>query len=456
MTATRPTESSPGPSSSHPSAGSGAIAPVRLGLLGCGNVGASFLSLVDTQREAIASRTGIELEVARVAVRDKARARPATDEGALAGRLVTDPRAVVEDPAVEIVVELIGGAEPARSLVLAALGAGKPVITANKELVATFGGELMKAAEAAGVDFLFEASVAGAIPLVRLLRESLAGERIARVTGIMNGTTNFVLTKMSEEGLEYAEALAQAQALGYAEADPTADVEGYDAASKAAIVAGIAFDADVIASDVYREGITAVGRSDISFAHKLGYEVKLLALAERKGDGVSVRVHAAMVPAAHPLASVRGAFNAVFLEGDSAGEMMVYGRGAGGLPTASAVLGDVIEAAHHLREGTRARTAVRRPATIAPISELTSQYYLSIDVIDEPGVLAAVAGVFGRHRVSIRSMEQVGLAGEARLVFLTHEAREADMQATLAELAELEAVDRVGCLLRVIGPEEGD
>jgi homoserine dehydrogenase len=363
----------------------------------------------------------------------------------------------VVDPSIDVIVELIGGIEPARSLVLAALAAGKPVVTANKELLATFGAELLSAAEKGGVDLFYEASVAGAVPLVRLLNDSLAGERIVRVMGIVNGTTNYMLTSMSEEGCDYAVALAEAQALGYAEADPTADVEGFDARAKAAILAGIAFDADVVASDVYTEGITAIGASDIAFAHKLGYVVKLLAVAERVSDGptpaVAVRVHPAMVPREHPLASVRGAFNAVFVEGDTAGELMVYGRGAGGMATASAVLGDVVAATHHLREETRGRAVRRERVEVHPISELRTQYYLTLDVKDQPGVLATVAQVFGDHHVSIRSMEQIGLGGGARLVFITHIAREADVQATLASLAELDVVARIGVLLRVIGPE---
>ncbi|MHB8457800.1 MAG: homoserine dehydrogenase, partial [Acidimicrobiales bacterium] len=360
-----------------PDTGPPVAQPVRIGLLGCGNVGAAFLALVDSDAEAIAGRTGIRLDVTRIAVRDEGRERPDDLSAArLASRLGADAMSVVLDPGVEIVVELIGGTEPARTLVLAALAAGKPVVTANKELVAACGAELIAAAEGAGVDLLFEASVGGAIPLVRLLRESLAGERIERLTGIVNGTTNYMLTRMSETGLGYPQALAEAQALGYAEADPTADVEGVDAAAKAAILAGIAFDADVVANDVHREGITAIGASDIEFAHRLGYEVKLLAVAERatrlapseEAQAISVRVHPAMVPAEHPLASVRGSFNAVFVEGDAAGELMVYGRGAGGRPTASAVLGDVIEAAHHVREGTRARSAMRRRVELRPIA----------------------------------------------------------------------------------------
>jgi len=434
--------------------------PLRIGLLGCGNVGAAFVALVDGGSESIARRTGIGLEISRIAVRHLDRERPgAGDRAGLEGRLTTDPDAVVTASDVDLVVELMGGTDPARALVLAALAAKKPVVSANKELLATSGRELSAAAEAAGVDLLFEASVAGAIPLVRLLRDSLAGEQIGRLTGIVNGTTNYMLTRMSEEGLGYSEALAEAQALGYAEADPTADVEGFDAAAKAAILAGVAFDADVVVTDVHREGISGLQTSDIEFAHRLGYEVKLLAIVERVrspdsgGPGVAVRVHPAMVPKDHPLSSVRGPFNAVFVEGDAVGELMVYGRGAGGKPTASAVLGDVIDAAHHLREGSRGRSSLRHPVDLRPITELYSQYYLTLDVADRPGVLAAVASVFGQHRVSIRSMEQIGLAGEARLVFITHPALEADLQATLRELARLEAVERIGSVLRVIGDE---
>jgi homoserine dehydrogenase len=430
---------------------------VHVGLLGYGNVGAAFTRLIDSQSEAIALRIGHKLRVTRIAVRDVAKKRPDSVLAEAGARLSGDAASVVEDPSIDIIVELIGGIEPARSLILTALQAGKPVVTANKELLASVGAELLSAAERGGVDLFYEASVAGAIPLVRLLNDSLAGERIVRVMGIVNGTTNYMLTSMSEEGCDYAVALAEAQKLGYAEADPTADVEGLDARAKAAILAGIAFDADVVASDVHTEGITAIGASDIAFAQKLGYVIKLLAVAERVSDGptpaVAVRVHPAMVPREHPLASVRGAFNAVFVEGVTAGELMVYGRGAGGMATASAVLGDVVAAAHHRREETRGRAVRRERVEVRPISELRTQYYLTLDVKDQPGVLATVAHVFGEHHVSIRSMEQIGLGGDARLVFITHTAREADVQATLAAMAQLDVVARVGVLLRLIGPE---
>ncbi len=428
--------------------------PVSVGVLGCGNVGSAFVSLVDEGAGAIAERTGIALSVSKIAVRDLSRPRDGVRVGA---RLTDDGLGLATDDGVDLVVELMGGVEPARSYILAALAAGKPVVTGNKELLAAAGAELLGAAESAGVDLFFEASVAGAIPLLRLLSDSLAGEPITRVMGIVNGTTNYVLTCMSEEGSDYFAALAEAQELGYAEPDPTADVEGYDARAKAAILAGIAFDADVVAEDVFCEGITHIGAADIDFAHRLGYEVKLLAVAERAGDaanpGVAVRVHPAMLPVEHPLATGRGAFNAVFIEGEFAGELMCYGRGAGAGPTASAVLGDVLAAAHHLLSGTRGRRMRRNRVSIRPMAELQTQYYLTLDVADRPGVLASVATVFGDHNVSIRSMEQVGLGDEARLVFITHRALEADVQATLAALARLEVVERVGGLLRVIGQE---
>jgi homoserine dehydrogenase len=429
--------------------------PVRVGLLGCGNVGSALLGLIEKDAGLIESRTGIRLAVARVAVRNLAKDRP-MELGPY--RPTHDGTEVVEDPEVDVVVELIGGVEPARTFVLEALKAGKPVVTGNKELLANAGGELSEAAAAAGVDLLFEAAVAGGIPLIRPLRESLAGEQVSAVMGIVNGTTNYILTRMSEDGVSYAEALSEAQGLGFAERDPTADVEGFDASAKAAILASVAFGRDVVAGDVYREGISGLSNHDIAFAKRLGYEVKLLAVAESDGDSgsnarIGVRVHPAMVPRTHPLASVRGSFNAVFVEGDSVGELMFYGRGAGGAPTASAVLGDLLDAAHNLRGGGGGRAAVRRRAHIKPIDELRSQYYVNIEVLDRPGVLASVAAVFGANGVSIRYMEQVGLGDAARIVFITHTATEGDVQATLHGLRQLESVKRIGGLLRVIGPE---
>jgi homoserine dehydrogenase len=421
---------------------------VRIGVLGYGNVGAAVVALIGENGDTIAARTGLRLEVARVAVQDMSKARAGFP------MFTDDAAGVVVDPEVDLIVEVIGGLQPAKDLVLAALKAGKPVVTANKELMAACGAELFDAAAKAGVDLLFEAAVAGAIPLMRPLRESLAGDRIKRVLGIVNGTTNFILTRMTESGQSFAEALAEAQALGYAERDPTADVEGHDAAAKASIIASLAFGVRVVAGDVYREGITAVTADDIRMAGRLGYVVKLLAVIDDVGGEVAVRVHPAMVPVAHPLASVRESFNAVFVEGAAAGELMFYGRGAGGRPTASAALGDVIDAAANLRQGTSAGVPGLASARIRPMDEVRAQYYLSLDVADRPGVLEQVAAAFARHLVSIVQVLQTGMGQEARLVLVTHTALERDMQATVAELRELDSVDRVGTLLRVIGAEQ--
>jgi len=432
------------------------VGVVRVGLLGCGNVGGALVEILDREGETIARHLGVKLVITRVAVRSISNARV---EAVGAARLTRDAHSVVVDPDVDVVVELIGGIEPARELIAAALGAGKPVVTGNKELLAIYGGELFALAEASGRPLLFEAAVAGAIPLIRALAVSLAGEPIVRVMGIVNGTTNFILSQMSEEGITYSEALGEAQRLGFAERDPSADVEGFDASAKAAILASLAFNADVVAGDVYREGIEKIELADIDFARRLGYVVKLLAVAECVSDPtaceteIAVRVHPAMLPVEHPLAGVRGPFNAVFIEGAHAGELMLYGRGAGGVPTASAVLGDLIEVASSFTSGAAPRPMHRDAVTIRPIDELLTQYYVTLDVADRPGVLAAVATAFGAHSVSIRSMEQVGLGDEARLVFITHVAKEADLQATLAELGRLDAVRRIGGLLRVIGVE---
>ena len=428
---------------------------VRVGLLGCGNVGAALVQLVEDRGGEITARTGVRLELGRVAVRSLARKRPVhLDDGVL----TVDAAEVVADPNVDLVVEVMGGIEPARELILAALAAGKPVVTANKELLANHGAELFAAANAAGVDLLFEAAVAGGVPIMRPLRESLVGEEVRRVMGIVNGTTNFILTQMSEHGTSYAEALAEAQQLGYAERDPTADVEGYDAGAKAAILASLAFGAKVVAGDVYHEGISGITPTDIDFARRLGYVIKLLAIAELVGEpdgteAVAVRVHPTMVPLSHPLAGVRDSFNAVFVEGAAVGDLMFYGRGAGGDPTGSAVLGDLIDAATNLGKGTHASliSLVRRP--IRPIDELLTSYYLNLDVHDRPGVLRAIAEVFERHGVSIRSMEQEGTGDTARLILITHEAREADVQATLEDIRGLDVILNVTSVLRVIGAE---
>ena len=429
---------------------------LRIGLLGCGNVGAALVTLLDERRDAVAARTLLELEITRIAVRSTAKDRGLRIDPSV---FCTDAADIVSDPEIDIVVEVIGGIEPARSLLHDAIAAGKPVVTGNKELLANHGAQLFAAADDAGVDLLFEAAVAGAIPLIRPLRESLAAEPVQRIMGIVNGTTNYILTQMADRGASYAEALSEAQSLGYAERDPTADVEGFDAAAKAAIIATVAFGAVVVAGDVYREGISRIALHDIEMARRLGYAVKAIAVAERTGDGdgerpeVAVRVHPAMVPFQHPLASVRDSFNAVFIQGDAVGELMFYGRGAGGRPTAGAVLGDLVDAAVNLASGGPGRIGRLVPACVCSIDDLRSAYYIGMEVADEPGVLASVAAVFGSHGVSIRSMEQHGLGDDARLVFITHECIERDLQATLRDLRGLEAVHDLGNVIRVIGDE---
>jgi len=423
---------------------------VRIGLLGCGNVGAALVQLVERQADVIEARTGVRLQISRVAVRNISRDR---EVELPEGVLTRDAHSVVNDPTVDVIVEVMGGIEPARELIAEAISHGKPVITANKELLANVGHELWAQSDAAGVDLLFEAAVAGGIPLIRALRESLRGEPVTRVMGIVNGTTNFILTKMTDEGADYSAALSEAQRLGFAERDPTADVEGFDAGAKAAIIASIAFGARVVAGDVYHEGISGVTAADIAIARRLGYVVKLLAIAEKIDDTetIAVRVHPAMVPMNHPLASVRDSYNAVVVEGDAVGQLMFYGRGAGGFPTASAVLGDVIDAAVNLQKKTFGSIGSFKRVPVMPIDETSSQYLIGLDVEDKPGVLHAITGVFANHGVSIRAAEQEGIDDDARLVFITHRAREADVQACVSEFRKSPAVRRASGLIRVIG-----
>lgn len=425
---------------------------MKVGMLGCGNVGAAVIRLLDEHRDDIARRAGCRLEVAKVAVRDAAKPR---DVPLDPSRFVTDPFEVIDDPDVDIVCELLGGVEPAGALIVGAFDRDKPVVTANKELLATRGRELFDASDAKGLDLYFEAAVGGGIPLIRPLKESLAGERLRRVMGIVNGTTNFILTKMSEEGRGFDDVLREAQTLGYAEADPSADVDGHDAAAKCAILASIAFNARVVAEDVYREGISRVSPEDIEYARRLGYVVKLLAIAEMDEDErIAVRVHPAMIPAAHPLASVRDAFNAVFVEGPRVGELMFYGRGAGGDPTATAVVGDLIAVARNLIAGARGvGCTCFYERTIRPMAEMTGQYYILLRVEDRPGVLAEIAGALGRNEVSIKSVWQEGIGANAQLVFVTHRAQEGAFQQAVSELEAVAGVEEVRSVLRVEAEE---
>ncbi len=425
---------------------------LRVGMLGCGHVGAAVIRLLDEHRDDIARRAGCRLEVAKVAVRDPAKPRNVPLDPS---RFVTDPVEVIDDPDVDIVCELLGGVEPAGALIKGAFDRDKPVVTANKELLATRGRELFDASDAKGLDLYFEAAVGGGIPLIRPLKESLAGERLRRVMGIVNGTTNFILTKMSEEGRGFDDVLREAQDLGYAEADPSADVDAHDAAAKCAILASIAFNARVVADDVYREGISRVSSEDIEYARRLGYVVKLLAIAEMGEDErIAVRVHPAMIPAAHPLASVRDAFNAVFVEGPRVGELMFYGRGAGGDPTATAVVGDLIAVARNLIAGARGvGCTCFYERTIRPMAEMTGQYYILLRVEDRPGVLAEIAGALGRNEVSIKSVWQEGIGADAQLVFVTHRAQEGAFQQAVSELEAIAGVEEVRSVLRVEAEE---
>jgi homoserine dehydrogenase len=397
----------------------------------------------------MSERTGLDLEVRKVAVRDAARGRDI--DPAL---LTTDARSVVDDPGVQLVVELIGGVDPAGELVLAALAAGKPVVTANKELIAARGPELFAAAASAGVPLLFEAAVGGGIPIIRPLAETLAGEQIARISGIVNGTTNFILSQMTDAGDDYDAALATAQDLGYAEADPAADVSGADAAAKAAILASLAFGIWVPTDAIYTEGIEGVSPIDIEFAAGLGYVVKLLAMAERTAGGVSARVHPALVKLDHPLASIRGATNAVFIEGPSVDQLLFAGPGAGGEPTATAVLGDVIDAARELLAGSEVAPRINlAPGEVIDFGEVASKWYLRLEVADRPGVLAQIAGAFGDAAVSIKSVWQEGLGDEATVLLVTHSASETSHRRALEALDRLDVVKRVAAVIRVESEE---
>ena len=420
---------------------------VRLGLLGCGTVGGGVATILARETDDITARTGAKLEITRVAVRDTTKDRGL---GLPPEVFTSDPAEVVEATDVDVIVEVMGGRDQAGDLIRRALELGKPVVTANKELVAHEGPELYAAARAAGVDLAYEAAVAGAIPIIKPMKESLAGDHVDRVVGILNGTTNYILTRMTEEGAAYDDVLADAQALGYAEADPTADVGGGDAAAKCAILASLAFDTSVYADDVFTAGIESVTEVDIRVADRLGYVIKLLGIASVVDGRVAVRVHPAFLPKTHPLASVRGSFNAIFVQARAAGELMFYGPGAGAEPTGSAVVGDVIDVARNLMQTARgAAESQHRPMPIRPIEDLSTQYYVLLDVEDEAGVLAQVATVFGDHDVSIAQVWQEGHDDSAQLVLITHRAREGDLRATVDALGATPCVRSVASVLRV-------
>lgn len=422
---------------------------LKVGMLGCGNVGSQIARLLVANRADLASRAGAQLELVKVAVKDIKAKR----EGISPSLLTDDPYSIVNDPAIDLIIEVIGGISPAKELILAAFKNGKSVVTANKALLANEGSALYQAAGEANVDLYYEAAVAGAIPILRPLRESLVGDHVTRIMGIVNGTTNYILTKMDESGTAFSDALKQAQDLGFAEADPTADVEGFDAADKAAILAGLAFHSRVTDKDVYREGITKITAADVKVAKAMDMVIKLLAITELTSEGeISVRVHPALISRNHPLASVRESFNAVFVQAKSAGEMMFYGRGAGGEPTASAVLGDLVAIARHkVLGGIGPKESDYASLNIAAIGQTKTRYLIRLNVADKPGVLESVAHVFASHGVSIQTVRQSGIGDKAELIVMTHSSTELALATTVKDLGKLPVVTDVASVLRVEG-----
>ena len=420
-----------------------------IGMLGCGVVGSQVARLLTEDSGDFAARSGARLSLKRIAVRDLSAKR----EHVKSELLTADSNSVVDDPTIDIVIEVMGGIEPARTLILKAITNGKSIITANKALLAKHGAELFEAADKKGVDLYYEAAVGGAIPILRPLRESIVGDHVHRIMGIVNGTTNYILTKMDEEGSDFGVALKEAQELGFAEADPTADVEGHDAAAKAAILAGLAFHTRVTSDQVSAEGITKITSRDVAVAHDINHVIKLLAIAELTERGeVSVRVQPTLLPRQHPLAAVRNAFNAIFVEAESAGELMFYGRGAGGAPTASAILGDLIAIARNMTSGGAGHgESDYAELKFADPGSVNTRYLIRLDVNDRPGVLASVAQIFATNKVSIETVRQSGRGNSAELIVMTHSANEGSLSKTVAELAKSDVVKSVESVLRVEG-----
>ena len=424
-----------------------AYRPIRVALLGAGSVGSQVARLLIENREELALRVGADVELAGVLVRNPGATRDADIPAHL---LTSDAETLILGS--DIVIELLGGIEPAKTYVRMALESGADVVTANKALIAAHGPELFDLAEQLGAQLYFEAAVGGAIPIIRPLRESLAGDKVNRVMGIVNGTTNFILDRMESTGADFEEALAEATALGYAEADPTADIEGFDAASKAAILASLAFHSEVPVEKVYREGITSITAITIETARQAGYTVKLLAICERVGEGLVARVHPTLIPLTHPLAAVRGAYNAVFVEAESAGQLMFYGAGAGGTQTASAVLGDLVSAAkRHLAGGPGLSDSVHADLEALPVQDIETRYQITLQVLDLPGVLASIASIFATHDVSVETVSQSPAEHDALLTVMTHKASEADLEQVVASLRKNEAVRNVTSVIRVEG-----
>ena len=424
---------------------------IYIGMLGCGVVGSQVAALLEKNNAELSTRAGAKLILKKIAVRDIKAAR----EGINQSLFTTDAQSVIDDAEIDIIIEVMGGIDPARELILAAIKNSKSVITANKALLASHGADLFTAADNKGVDLYYEAAVAGAIPIIRPMRESLVGDQITRVMGIVNGTTNYILTKMDEEGRAFADVLKEAQSIGYAEADPTADVEGIDAASKAAIIAGLAFHSRVSVDDVYREGISSITADDVAVAKTMNHVIKLLAIAELTSDDrISVRVHPTLIPRSHPLAAVRNAFNAVFVEAKSAGQLMFYGPGAGGAPTASAILGDVVAVARHrVSDSVGPRESDYADRAIAPIGDTKTQFLIRLNVADKPGVLAAIAQVFAKEGVSIQTVRQSGRGNDAELIVVSHGATEEALSSTVSALSKMDIVTKVESVLRVLGSQ---
>ncbi|MGH3963546.1 MAG: homoserine dehydrogenase [Pseudonocardiaceae bacterium] len=426
---------------------------ITLGMIGCGNIGSEFVDVLDERRAAIAATSGIDLRLTRIGVADLGKSR----SPAVGSRVLTDDVGeVIDDDEIDIVVELAGDVDGVRDIVLRTLRSGKSVVTGNKALIALSGPELFAQARESGVDLLFEAATVAGVPILRPLRESLVGEEVTSIAGILNGTTNYVLSRMANESMDYDAALAQAQALGLAEPDPTADVEGIDSASKLAILSSVAFNHSVPFSAVHSEGIVGMDRADMEIAAGFGYAIKSLAVAEARWDDgqlvpcVRAQIFPALVPLSHPLASVHDAFNAVFVRGRDVGELMFYGQGAGRRPTASAVLGDVVDAAHNRISGISRTVPVGPPAAIGSVDDMSYPYYLRLDVADAPGVLSEVSGVFGAHGISLRVVEQHdSVAGVARVVFVTYRTTERAFRAAMADLVSCASVRRTGQVLRI-------
>jgi len=424
------------------------MSAINIALLGMGTVGTGVVKILTKNARNISQKVGIPVVIKKILVRNLTKVRTVATEA----ELVTNIEEILSDPDITIVVEIMGGEIPSKDYMLAALKAGKHVVTANKDVVSKYGRELFEAAEASQVDFLFEASVGGGIPIIRPLKQCLAANQITEIMGIVNGTTNYMLTKMSTEKLDYADVLAEAQAKGYAESDPTADVGGFDAARKIAILASIAFGVRITLDDVSIEGITNISIQDIEYAKELGFIIKLLAIAKQNEQGINVRVHPAFLPASHPLASVNDVFNAIFVKGDAVGETMFYGRGAGELPTASAVVADIIDVARDIRHNVSSRILCtcfdQKP--IYPVNKIESPYYIRLLVEDKPGVLAAIAGAFGAQQVSLHSVIQKRkVEGSTELVLITYRVSDENIRLAMNTLLGMSVVSKIGSVIRV-------